>query len=165
MSYTLSKATPQCSLMAPSLCAHMSIFSHLLVISIYNKEYLLSLVNLYNFFNVIFWINNSPIILSCNNHVTYLSNECLIYYCNFLCVVRRDVFFAVIPCAFFFVIAEYYVVFQPWELLCLLYILFNCSQWKHNRKKKNIHGDIRTQLGKDCEVEMMMRDIRIFEEI
>ena len=37
-----------------------------------------------------------------------------------------------------------------------------------SRKKHNIQGDIRTLLGKDCEVEKMMRFLReigIFEEI
>ena len=42
------------------------------------------------------------------------------------------------------------------------------SQWRDNRKKYNIQGDIRTLLGKDSEVEKIMRflkRIRMFEEI
>ena len=41
-------------------------------------------------------------------------------------------------------------------------------QWRNSRKKRNIQGDVRTLLEKDCEMEIMMRflgDIRIFEEI
>ena len=40
--------------------------------------------------------------------------------------------------------------------------------WRDSRKKYNIQGDVRTLLGKDCEVEKMMRFLReigIFEEI
>ena len=43
-----------------------------------------------------------------------------------------------------------------------------CPQWRDSRKKHNIQGDIRTLLGKECEVEKMMRflrDIGLFEEI
>ena len=39
---------------------------------------------------------------------------------------------------------------------------------ENSRKKYNIQGDIRTLLGMDCEVEMMMRFLRergIFEKI
>ena len=40
--------------------------------------------------------------------------------------------------------------------------------WTTKRKKNNIHGDIRTLLGKDFEVEKMMRflrEIKMFKEI
>ena len=33
-------------------------------------------------------------------------------------------------------------------------------QWRDSRKKHNIQGDIRTLLGKDCEVEKKMRFLR-----
>ena len=41
-------------------------------------------------------------------------------------------------------------------------------QWKDSRKKYSIQGDIKTLLGKNCEVEKMMkffREIGMFEEI
>ena len=44
----------------------------------------------------------------------------------------------------------------------------NNKTWRNSRKKFNIQSDIKTLLGKDCEVEKMMeffREIGIFEEI
>ena len=41
-------------------------------------------------------------------------------------------------------------------------------QWRDSRKKDNIQDGIRMLLGKDCEVDKIMRllrDIRMFEEI
>ena len=41
-------------------------------------------------------------------------------------------------------------------------------QWRDSRKKHNIQSDIKTLLGKDCEVYKMMRFLReiwMFEEI
>ena len=42
-------------------------------------------------------------------------------------------------------------------------------QWRYNRKKYNIQGDIGELLGKSCEVEKMMRflitETEMFEEI
>ena len=46
--------------------------------------------------------------------------------------------------------------------------LTRLPQWRDSRKKHNIQGDIRTLLGKECEVEKMMRFLRereLFEEI
>ena len=48
-------------------------------------------------------------------------------------------------------------------------INFNINiQWRDSRKKYNIQGDIKTLLGKSCEVEKMMRfliEAEMFEEI
>ena len=41
-------------------------------------------------------------------------------------------------------------------------------QWRDNRKKHNIHGDIGTLLGNDCEVDKIMRFLKgigMLEEI
>ena len=39
-------------------------------------------------------------------------------------------------------------------------------QWRDGRKRDNIQGDIRTLIGKDCEVEMMFfREMEMFGEI
>ena len=35
----------------------------------------------------------------------------------------------------------------------------DCPQWRNSKKKHNIQGDIRRLLGKDCEVEKIMRFI------
>ena len=54
------------------------------------------------------------------------------------------------------------------QRLTIKQCLQDCSQWRDSRKKHNLQGDIRTLLGKDCEVEKAMRihkDIGIFEEI
>ena len=41
-------------------------------------------------------------------------------------------------------------------------------QWRDSKKKHNIQGDIETLLGKDCELEKIMRFLKgigVFEEI
>ena len=40
------------------------------------------------------------------------------------------------------------------------HFLQDSPQWWDSRKKHNIQGDIRTLLGKECEVEKMMRFLR-----
>ena len=53
------------------------------------------------------------------------------------------------------------------QSLTIRHCLLDCPQWRDSRKEHNIQGDIRTLLGKDCEIEMMMRFLRerMFEEI
>ena len=54
------------------------------------------------------------------------------------------------------------------QSLTIKHCLKDCLQWKNSRKKHNIQSDIRTLLGKDCEVEKIMRflnGIGMFEEI
>ena len=46
--------------------------------------------------------------------------------------------------------------------------LQDCPQWRDSRKKYNVQGDLRTAMGKDCEVEKIMRFLKeteMFEEI
>ena len=54
------------------------------------------------------------------------------------------------------------------QRLAMKYCPQDCPRWRDSRKKNNIQGDIRTLLGKDCEVEKTMRFLKgigIFEEI
>ena len=54
------------------------------------------------------------------------------------------------------------------QSLTIKHCLQECPQWRDSRVKYNIQGDIRTLLGKDCEVEQMMKflkEIGKFEEI
>ena len=54
------------------------------------------------------------------------------------------------------------------QKLTIIHFLQDCPQWRDSRKKYNVQGDIRTLLGKDSEVEEMMRslrDIGLFDEI
>ena len=55
-----------------------------------------------------------------------------------------------------------------WKPEPIKYFLQDYPKWKDSRKKYNIQGDIRSLLGKDCEVEKMMRFLKeteMFEEI
>ena len=54
------------------------------------------------------------------------------------------------------------------RILTIKHCLHDCPQWRDIRKKYNIHGDIETLLGKNCEVEKIMRFLKeteIYEEI
>ena len=54
------------------------------------------------------------------------------------------------------------------QRLTIKHYLQDCLQWKDNRKKYNIQGNIRTLLGKSCEMEKMMRfpkETKMFKEI
>ena len=54
------------------------------------------------------------------------------------------------------------------QRLTIKHCLQDCPQWRDSRKKYNILGDIRAQLGKSCEVEKMIKfleETEMFEEI
>ena len=54
------------------------------------------------------------------------------------------------------------------QILTINHSLQDCPQWKESRKKYNIQGNIGTLLGKNCEVEKMMRFLKeteMFEKI
>ena len=46
------------------------------------------------------------------------------------------------------------------QSLTIKHYLQDCPQWRDSRKKHNIQGDIRTLLGKNCEVEKIIRFLR-----
>ena len=54
------------------------------------------------------------------------------------------------------------------QSLTVKHCLQDCPQWRNSRTKHNVQGDIKALLGKDCEVEQMMKflkEIGKFEEI
>ena len=54
------------------------------------------------------------------------------------------------------------------QSLTVKHYLQDCPQWRDSRTKHGIQGDIRALLGKDCEVEQMMKflkEIGKFKEI
>ena len=53
------------------------------------------------------------------------------------------------------------------QKLTIKYCLQDCPQWRHSRKKYGVQGDIGELLGKNCEVEKMMRflmETEMYEE-
>ena len=46
------------------------------------------------------------------------------------------------------------------EMTAIKHCLQDCPQWRDSRKKNNIQDDIRALLGKNCEVEKMMRFLK-----
>ena len=46
------------------------------------------------------------------------------------------------------------------QSLAIKHYLQDCPEWRDSRKKHNFQGDIKILLGKDCEVEKMMRFLR-----